>query len=157
MRAPYLPMVREKPGWGTQWGPVATEEAAFPEPGRWLYLWGTGSTEWTLTAQPLQEDYCPPHKAGALPLMSFFKPYRSASRKAGCDTVTGKNKTWLHVGSVSFTLTFSTHCFCSLQGHCLYIMACLREPCTSAWNVKPKCLLFRETSWPCTPVNAYRK
>jgi len=21
MRAPQLPMVREKPGWGTQWGP----------------------------------------------------------------------------------------------------------------------------------------
>jgi len=93
----------------------------------------------------------------SLPLMSFFKPYRSASSKVGCDTVTGKNKIWLYVGSVSFTLTFSTHCFCSLQGHCLYIMACLREPCTSAWNVKPKCLLFRETSWPCTPVNAYRK
>ena len=65
MRAPQLPKVREKPGWGPQWGPVATEEAAFPEPGRWLHLWGTGSTEWTLTAQPLQEDYCPPHKAGA--------------------------------------------------------------------------------------------
>ena len=31
-------MVREKPGWGTHWGPVAMEEAAFPEPGRWLYL-----------------------------------------------------------------------------------------------------------------------
>ena len=80
--------------------------------------------------------------------MSFFKPYRSASSKVGCDTVTGKNKIWLYVGSVSFTLTFSTHWFCSLQGHCLYIMACLREPCTSAWNVKPKCLLFRETSDP---------
>ena len=27
-------------------------------------------------------------------------------------TVTGKSKIWLHVGSVSFTLTFAFHCFC---------------------------------------------
>ena len=39
------------------------------------------------------------------------------------------------VGSVSFTLTFASRCFCSLKGYCLYIMACLREP---RLNVKPK-------------------
>ena len=47
--------------------------------------------------------------------------------------VTGKSQIWLHVGSVSFTLTFASRCFCSLKGYCLYIMACLREPCPSAW------------------------
>ena len=38
-----------------------------------------------------------------------------------------------NVGSVSFTLTFASHCSCSLKGYCLYIMACLGEPCPSAW------------------------
>ena len=47
----------------------------------------------------------------------------------GC-SVTGKNKIWLHVGSVSFTLTFASCCFLFTV---LYIMACLREPCLSAW------------------------
>ena len=44
--------------------------------------------------------------------------------------LTGKNG--LHVGFVSFTLTIASHCFCSLKGYCLYIMAFLREPCPSA-------------------------
>ena len=47
--------------------------------------------------------------------------------------VTGKSQIWLHVGPVSFTLTFAFCCFCSLKGYCLYIMACLGEPCPSAW------------------------
>ena len=36
---------------------------------------------------------------------------------------------WLHVGSVSFTLTFAFCCFCLLKGYSLYIMTCLGEPC----------------------------
>ena len=47
--------------------------------------------------------------------------------------VTERN--WLHVGSVSFTLTFASHFFCSLKRHCPYIMACLGEPSPSAWSL----------------------
>ena len=47
--------------------------------------------------------------------------------------VTGKSEIWLHVGSVSFSLTFAFSCFCSLKGYYLYIMACLGEPSPSAW------------------------
>ena len=46
--------------------------------------------------------------------------------------VTGKNKIWPHVESVSFTLTFASCCSCSLKGYYPHIMACLREP-FSAW------------------------
>ena len=74
----------------------------------------------------------------SLPLMSFFIPYRSVSSKVGCDTVTGKNKIWLHVGSVSFTVTFSTHCFYSLQGH--YNNGLSQGTLHFCLNVKPKCL-----------------
>ena len=45
----------------------------------------------------------------------------------------GKSKIWLQVGSVSFTLIFASPCFCSLQGYCLYKMACLWELWPSAW------------------------
>ena len=48
-------------------------------------------------------------------------------------SVTGKNKIWLHVGSVSFTLTCTRHCFCSLKGYRPYIMSCIREPWPPAW------------------------
>ena len=32
-----------------------------------------------------------------------------------------------------FILTSASSCFCLLEGYCLYIMACLRELCSSAW------------------------
>ena len=47
------------------------------------------------------------------------------------ENVTGKSQIWQHVGSVS--LTFASRYFCSLKGYCLYIMACLEEPCPYAW------------------------
>ena len=50
-------------------------------------------------------------------------------------------KNWLHVASVSLTLTFASHFFCSLKGYCLYIMACLREPLPLCLNAKPKCFV----------------
>ena len=46
------------------------------------------------------------------------------------DSITGKSQIGLHVGPVSLTFAFS--CFCSLKGYCLYIMACLGEPCPSS-------------------------
>ena len=49
--------------------------------------------------------------------------------------IIGKSQFWLHVGSISFTLTFASHCFCSLQGYSPYITVCLREPCPSAWKL----------------------
>ena len=39
----------------------------------------------------------------------------------------------LFVESVSFILTSASSCVCLLKGYCLYIMACLREQCPSAW------------------------
>ena len=50
-----------------------------------------------------------------------------------CVTATEKSQIGLHVGFVSFTLTFASRCFCSLRGYCLYIMAFLGEPFPSAW------------------------
>ena len=42
--------------------------------------------------------------------------------------------------------------FCSTLLYCLYMMACLREPCPSAW------LLNQDlSSGPCSPVDGYRK
>lgn len=69
------------------------------------------------------------------------------------DCVTGKNKTWLHARSVSFTLTFASHCFCSLKWYHPYIMTCFGKSCSSTWILKkPKCLCSR----PCPSVNGYR-
>ena len=56
----------------------------------------------------------------------------------GC--VTGKNKMWLHVGSVSFTLTFASRCFCSLKEYCLYCNGLPQGNLPLCLNVKPKCL-----------------
>ena len=39
----------------------------------------------------------------------------------------GKSQFWLNIGCVCLTLTFLSHCFCSLEEYCLYIKACLRE------------------------------
>ena len=58
-------------------------------------------------------------------------------------TVTGKSQIWLHVGSVSFTLTFAFCCFCSLKGYSLYLMACLWEPCPSAWMLNQSAFVQR--------------
>ena len=33
----------------------------------------------------------------------------------------------------SLTFTLVSHCFCSLKGYCLYMMACLGKPCPSVW------------------------
>ena len=46
--------------------------------------------------------------------------------------VTAKSQIW-HVGSLPFTLTFASCCFCSLKGYSLYTTAGLKEPCSSAW------------------------
>ena len=62
---------------------------------------------------------------------SFLLPIWDICRWWTTRYVRGKN--WLHVGSVSFTLTFASHCFCSLKRYCPYIMASLGEPCPSAW------------------------
>lgn len=67
----------------------------------------------------------------------------------------GKRQNLTHVRSVSFTLILLP-CFCSLKGYCLYIMACLWEPCPSAWMLNQSAL-FRETSWPCSSVDSYRR
>ena len=68
--------------------------------------------------------------------------------------VTGKNRIWLNVESVS--VTFASSWFCSLNGFCLYIMTGLREPCPSAWMLYQSAL-FRETSWHHPPVNGCKK
>ena len=57
--------------------------------------------------------------------------------------VSGKNKIWLHVGSVPFTLTFAFHCFCSLEGYCLYGMPCFGEPFPSDWILNQNAFIQR--------------
>ena len=69
-----------------------------------------------------------------LPLLEFvlfFLNWSLAESQGSIIFVTGKN--WLHVVSVSFTLILASGSFCSLKGHCPYIMACLGEPCPSTW------------------------
>ena len=70
---------------------------------------------------------------------------------------------WLHIGPISFTLTFVFYCFCyklitkemlpiSLNAH-------LWEPCLPCLSFKLKylCLSSKETSWLSPLVNGYRK
>ena len=68
--------------------------------------------------------------------------YRKAfpSPTHGMLLVAGKSLIWLHVGSVSFTLIFASHCFCSLKVYCLYINGLPRGTLPLCLNVKPKCL-----------------
>ena len=36
-----------------------------------------------------------------------------------------------------FHFHFSSHCFYLLKGYCLHVMACLGDPCPSAWILNP--------------------
>ena len=77
-----------------------------------------------------------------------------------CVSVTGKNKIWLHVESVSFTLTFAFHCFCSVLSIAIDIHNGLPwGTLPLCLNVKLKCLYLAhsETPWPYPPVNGCRK
>ena len=57
------------------------------------------------------------------------------------------------VMDVSFPLTYASRCFGSLKGYCPHIMACLREPCPSAWMLNQNAF----SSGPCPPADGYRK
>ena len=82
-----------------------------------------------------------------------FKVPGVANREASRIPPTTAGKNWLRDGSVSFTLTCASRCFGSLKGYCPHIMACLREPCLSAWMLNQNTF----PSGPCPPVDGYRK
>ena len=65
--------------------------------------------------------------------------------------VTEKSKIWLHVGSVSFTLTFAFHCFWYYNLPQGTLPLCLNT------KLKGLCSAHRDTIWPCLPVNGCRK